>query len=502
MTKHTSIFPIFLMLVLLLSCNENVDEEITENSPSVIIAGAFYNFQSVDALPNIGLYAQDYITKNITNTEKELDTLGRFKFEFEITEQPGVMLIHNTIIDLIVKPGDSLFVEIDATAIRRKDVFEHLNVSGTSAEINKNVIDFFYNDPIDYEIFQNNRRHLSPTKFKSYRDSIYLVQSRYSDSLLTNTTFSKLFTNWLEAQKLFALPNNYSLFEFYFKDENDLKSELNKDDSISATKFNIHNIPQVLKKHRINRIASNSIPKKLIDHTLITSQRGASNLNPTDTYSYYLEKIIEIYSDKPELLKLMVNDFIKSNLNIENIEIYEDHRTLIDSILFKTDFESSLKEKYVSLKMRINTPQLTDKINLKTYASSNIDSLIQKMISESNGKPIYIDNWATWCTPCLSEFKESTPKLIRQFEDEIEFVFLCYKSEKRQWKSTISKYQLKGKHYFIEKNQIEDLTNIFSINGFPTYTIINQEGEIINTGNDYRPSNTKTVQLLESLLKK
>ena len=502
MTKPNSIFPIFLILFLIYSCKENVDEKISKISQSVIIAGEFYNFQSIDSLSNIGIYVQDYVTKDITNTEKQLDSLGRFKFEFEITEQQGVMLIHNTIIDLIVKPGDSLFIEIDAKSKRRKDVLERLKVSGTSANINKNVIDFFYNDPIDYEIFQNNRRNLNPNEFKTYRDSIYLVQSSYTDSLLSNNSFSKPFTNWLEAQKLFALPNNYSLFEFYFDYNNDLKSELKNNDLTRLTKFNINDIPQVLQKHRINTIASNSIPKKLLDNTLISSQKGASNLEPNEIYSFYLKKIIEIYSDKPELLKLMVNDFTKSNLNIENIEFYEDNRIVIDSILFKTDFESSLKEKYVSLKKRINNPQLTNKINLKEYSSSNIDSLLQTIISEANGKPIYIDNWATWCQPCLSEFKENTPKLMSQFNGKIEFVFLCYKSEKAQWKSTISKYKLEGKHYFIEKNQIEDLTNLFSLNGFPTYTIINQKGEIIHTDNGYRPSNPKTTELLENLLKK
>ena len=101
MTKSNSIFPIFLILFLIYSCKENVDEKIAEISQSVIIAGEFYNFQSVDSLSNIGIYVQDYITKDITNTEKQLDSLGRFKFEFEITKQQGIMLIHNTIIDLI-----------------------------------------------------------------------------------------------------------------------------------------------------------------------------------------------------------------------------------------------------------------------------------------------------------------------------------------------------------------------------------------------------------------
>lgn len=496
MTKLNFIISLCLIFSLTLSCKENIAKENNENNESVIIAGEFLNIQSVDSISNISIYVQDYVTKDITNIEKQLDTLGRFKFQFEITNQQSIMLIHNTIIDLIVKPGDSLFLKIDAQSNRRKEILESLEVSGTADQINKEVINFFINDPIDYEIFQYNRINLNPEEFKIYRDSIYLVQYQYSDSLLSKKSFSTPFKNWLEAQKLFALPNNYSFHEFYYNTE----SEMNDNNLSNTTKFNIKNIPQFLPKHRINAIASNRIPKKLLDYTLITSQKGASNLEPNDQHRFYLEKIIEMYSDRSELMKLIINDFTKSTLNRENLSFYETNKILIDSILFKSGFESSLKEKYEALKTRIDNPQLSNKINLKEYTSSNVDTLLQKIISESDGKPIYIDNWATWCQPCLSEFKDSTPKLMLEFDGEIEFVFLCYKSDKDQWKSTISKYNLEGQHYFIEKHQIEDLTKLFSINGFPTYTIINKDGDIIHTDNHFRPSNPKTTEILKNIL--
>ena len=81
------------------------------------------------------------------------------------------------------------------------------------------------------------------------------------------------------------------------------------------------------------------------------------------------------------------------------------------------------------------------------------------------------------------------------------FVYLCYQSQKEQWRSAISKYNLEGNHYFVEENQADDLINLFSIKGYPTYTIIDKNAKIVKSNGVYRPSNSGTVKLLDSLIK-
>lgn len=45
---------------------------------------------------------------------------------------------------------------------------------------------------------------------------------------------------------------------------------------------------------------------------------------------------------------------------------------------------------------------------------------LEKLIKERNGKPLFLNLWATWCAPCKEEFP-SINKLANEFQ-EVEFV--------------------------------------------------------------------------------
>ena len=125
---------------------------------------------------------------------------------------------------------------------------------------------------------------------------------------------------------------------------------------------------------------------------------------------------------------------------------------------------------------------------------------LDEIVDNANGKVVYIDNWATWCGPCKSEFKEASPKLHDKFNDDVEFVYLCHNSERRAYLPSIAEFKIKGKHYFLSDEESKIISQQIELEGFPTYTVINKSGEIVLSDYIHRPSYPATTELLTKLI--
>ncbi|MDX2414274.1 MAG: thioredoxin-like domain-containing protein [Bacteroidales bacterium] len=106
------------------------------------------------------------------------------------------------------------------------------------------------------------------------------------------------------------------------------------------------------------------------------------------------------------------------------------------------------------------------------------------------GKPIYIDRWATWCSPCLDEFTHS--EVLHDFllDNKIEIVYLNSDTDldEEEWFNFIIDHNLKGKHLRLDSILKADLVDkgIF-IPMVPQYMIVGEDGEIIENS-ALRPS--------------
>jgi thiol-disulfide isomerase/thioredoxin len=93
-----------------------------------------------------------------------------------------------------------------------------------------------------------------------------------------------------------------------------------------------------------------------------------------------------------------------------------------------------------------------------------------------NGKRIiYIDFWASWCGPCIAEFK-AAKELQKRYKDKIVFVMLSVDDEIDKWQKALEKYDLKSGFYHFRIGTQSDLSLLYEISAIPRYIIVDKSG--------------------------
>lgn len=132
-----------------------------------------------------------------------------------------------------------------------------------------------------------------------------------------------------------------------------------------------------------------------------------------------------------------------------------------------------------------------------------LDDLNGKKVSLKDfaGKVVYIDFWASWCSPCRYEMKNGSPKLHAKLADnkDVVFLYISIDDNEDKWRQAIKEDQIEGIHLLSKGGMKSVVAEAFNISGVPRYVIIGKDGKI-RDNDATRPSQDITYDKIKEAL--
>jgi thiol-disulfide isomerase/thioredoxin len=398
---------------------------------SATIIGYYRNFDKIsETMSNAPLWAKerylgdfkiavnDFIADEQKEYQTEIDSLGRFSLTFPILNSQEVYADWGRLMRRIVfSPNDTLFIFADVA-----DLVQPPNTD-------------YWSDYIFY----------------------------YSE----NKTIKANASQFLEESGL-NTPENIQLFADY---DELAKTIIAETDTAKQSELFIKN----------KELIENG--NDLVSNPLIQEAQKAYNRRTLLDIKYHEADSLlqELALKELWLTKLYINDFEQTRIpwSDSDLQVMKTRVTnpfLLNKLLELNKYYTELnKQDFIYPASFIPTD---DWANI-----NDADSIFEKITAPYKGKVILMDFWGTWCDPCRRDMESSGDIKKAMRGKDIVFLYLANNSPESAWKNYIKKIQLTGEqivHYRLPERQQSLLEQKLNVRSFPTYFIIDREGNIRN----------------------
>jgi thiol-disulfide isomerase/thioredoxin len=472
-----NLFWVIALIFISSSCKET-QEVVKKEQETVVISGHLQLTDSLE-LEKITVYGYDMIRKKSFQEDALVNENGDFTTSFPLASASALTLYGNNSFQIIAIPGDSIF--INYTEGKDEAVFKKsLSFSGKTATTQEKFQEYLASYPLKTEAFYEGESELDYNDLEKLIDDHTKKLKDYYKNYLDDKTLNKYLKDYIATDKKFAVINakmDYASFaNYYGKKVPEMDSPYYKE---------LIHLPELTEEDMVNTNAANSI---LYNNHAFAS-REIEKKFPEATPQEINQTIIEnAIKEGSYLSQHTVSMLVMGDLDDHSTKLYEDNSAQLINDLKDSSLLTAIQQEYLKTKDLIEKPEIPAEAELLSFKSDDASKFIEEIISNANGKVIYIDNWATWCGPCKAEFKEASPALHEKFKEDVEFVYLCHASKEKAYIPSIAEYQIKGKHYFLTEEQGSIVQQQINLEGFPTYTIFDKKGNRVLSDYIHRPS--------------
>ena len=187
------------------------------------------------------------------------------------------------------------------------------------------------------------------------------------------------------------------------------------------------------------------------------------------------------------LTKYKENILNPFSMMISNYYINLNQNSKVNLIKFKTladepNDKFSWFFLYPMVIERMNKILAIDKININDFTFVNQKNKKVKLLLQ--GSDYYVlDFWFLACPPCIRDHREIKSNYEKFKQRSVEIISISTDENVLQWKSYLSNHNYYWENYL--QTNGNTITNQLSVHSFPTYMIVNNQGDIIDTYNSF-----------------
>ncbi len=102
------------------------------------------------------------------------------------------------------------------------------------------------------------------------------------------------------------------------------------------------------------------------------------------------------------------------------------------------------------------------------------------MLKKHEGKAVYIDFWASWCSPCIKDITESEKSKAYLKEKDVVYLYIGHNDQIQNWSEAVNKYEITENQYLGVDSKSSPVAKHFSIIGIPRYILLDKNHIVAN----------------------
>ncbi len=228
--------------------------------------------------------------------------------------------------------------------------------------------------------------------------------------------------------------------------------------------------------------------------------RLVRNIIRVQTFIMEIEQLISHQSAYMKGIGQIKNDYIKDVLSFEFTKsrlLASQNKKELYTYYLKYATNSEQKQQIETLYNKVKNIEIGKPspkfVNYENHAGGTTS------LDDFKGKYVYIDIWATWCTPCIRQFPYIEELEEKYHNKNIEFVSISVDKVQQydDWRKMVTEKELKGTQLLADNSFKSSFISKYYIKGIPRFIFLDPEGNIINADTP-QPSNIEFIEELFS----